>query len=145
MTENSGSKPPRSFFLIGGVALVWNLLGIGAYISQVTMSPDALNVLPDAERALYENIPAWATAAYAIAVNAGALGCLLLLFRKALATPVLIISLAAVLVQMYHAIFVVNALDVYGAPGAVMPIAIIIIGAYLVWFSIESKKKGWIS
>ena len=142
---SEGNKPPKSFYWIAGVALLWNLMGIGAYVSQVTMAPEGLSALPDAERALYTNIPWWATAAYAIAVTAGALGCVLLLFRKALATPVLIASLAGVLVQMYQALFMANSIEVYGAGAMIMPGAIIIVGAYLIWFSMNAKNKGWTS
>ena len=48
---------PRSFMLISAGALVWNLLGVAAYISQVTMSEAALAALPEGERLLYETIP----------------------------------------------------------------------------------------
>jgi hypothetical protein len=145
MSEESTNKPPRAFYLISGFALVWNLLGVGAYVSQVTMSPDALNALPEAERMLYENVPVWATAAFAIAVNGGALGCLLLILRKAIATPVLIASLAGILVQMYHSLFIANSIEVYGPGGAIMPISVVIIGAYLIWFSMDAKNKGFVS
>lgn len=145
MSTELSSKPPGSFYLIGGVALLWNLVGVAAYVSQVTMTPEALSALPEAERMMYENVPSWATAAFAIAVNGGALGCLLLLLRKAIATPVLIVSLIGVLVQMYHSLFIANSIEVYGPGGAVMPISVVVIGAYLIWYSMDAKNKGYIS
>lgn len=145
MSEESSNKPPRSFYLISGFALLWNLLGVMAYVGQVTISDEALNALPEAQRMLYQTMPVWATAAFAIAVNGGALGCLLLLLRKAIATPVLIASLAGVVVQMYHSLFIANSIEVYGPGGAVMPISVVVIGAYLVWYSMDTRKKGWVS
>lgn len=145
MSEVSSNKPPRSFLVVAGVGLVWNLLGVAAYVGQVTMDPGALSALPEAERMLFENVPSWATAAFAIAVNGGALGCLLLLLRKALATPVLIASLLGVLVQMYHSFFIANSIEVYGPGGMIMPISVLIIAVYLVWYSMDATKKGWIS
>lgn len=145
MSEESSSKSPRSFLVVAGVGLAWNLLGVAAYVGQVTMDPDALNALPEAERMLFENVPSWATAAFAIAVNGGALGCLLLLLRKAVATPVLIASLLGVLVQMYHSFFIANSIEVYGPGGMIMPISVLIIAIYLVWYSMDATKKGWIS
>ena len=143
--DTNGGGPPRSFYVIAGVALVWNLLGVMAYIMQVTMSPEALGALPDAERMLIENIPAWVTAAFAIAVNGGALGALLLLLKKALSIPVLIASLLGVIVQMYHSFFIANAIEVYGPGGMIMPIMVIVISIFLVWYSRDAKAKGWIS
>ncbi len=137
--------PPRSFMTIAFAALIWNALGVMAYIMQVTMSPEAIAALPQNEQILYESVPAWATAAFAIAVNGGALGCLLLLFRKVWALPVLIVSLLGVLVQMYHSFFVANAIEVYGPGSAVMPGMVLIIGIFLVWYANSARDKGWIS
>lgn len=138
------TKPPQAFYWLTGTALVWNLLGVGAYVAQVTMSPEALAALPAAERALYEDVPTWATAAFAIAVNGGALGCLLLLLRKSLAAPILVASLAAVVVQLYHSLFIANSIAVYGPGGMVMPAMIVIIAVLLVWYAMHAKKHNWL-
>jgi len=139
------SKPAKSFYWVAGAALVWNLMGLGVYISQVTMSPDALNALPAAERALYEDMPAWATAAFATAVNAGVLGCLLLLFRKALALPILILSLAGVLAQQFNTFVLMKAMPVVGPAGTGLSAAVVAIGVYLVWRAKDAKGKGWLN
>ncbi len=143
MNEETTSNVPRMFYWTSGIALVWNCFGVLAYIGQVTMSAETLAGLPEAQRALYENVPAWATAAYAIAVNAGALGCLLLLLRKASALPVLVLSLAGVVVQIYHAYFMTNLIEVMGGSTTVFSAVIFLIGAYLVWFANDAKSKGW--
>ena len=145
MSEEFTNNLPRSFYLISGFALLWNLLGVMAYVGQVTISEEALNSLPEAQRLLYETVPAWATAAFAIAVNGGALGCLLLLLRKAFATPVLMASLAGVIIQMYHSFFMSNSIEVYGLGGMIMPIGVVVVSVYLVWYSMDVKKKGWVS
>ena len=136
---------PRSFMLISAGALVWNLLGVAAYISQVTMSETALAALPEGERLLYETIPVWATSAFAVAVNGSALGCILLLFKKSWAYPVLFVSLLGVLVQMVHSIFIANSIEVYGPGGMVMPVMVLLVSAYLVWFSRNAWQHRWIS
>lgn len=145
MNEETVNNPPKVFYWISAAALLWNISGIAAYIGQVSMSPETLAQMTEAQRALYENVPVWATSAYAIAVNAGALGCLLLLLRKAVALPVLVVSLAAVLVQMGHAFFMTNSIEVLGAGAVVFPLVIIAIGAYLVWYANDARSKGWLS
>jgi len=139
------SKPPKSFYWIAGVALAWNAVGLLAYISQMTMSPEVLAGLPDAERTYMENRPAWASSAFAIAVNAGVIGCLLLLLRQSVARLVLIVSLAAVVVQNIHTYGVANGMEVFGTTGTVSVAAILIIGAYLVKMATDAKKAGWLS
>jgi len=142
MSEEN-NKPPKSFYWIAGVALVWNLMGLGAYVSQVTMTPEMLNALPEAERALYENWPAWATSAFAIAVNAGVLGCLLLLLRKSLALPLFVLSLVALLAQQFNTYVLMKALPVVGPVDAVFSAAVVVIGVYLIWVANDAKQKGW--
>ncbi|MEO7990129.1 MAG: hypothetical protein ABI663_11340 [Chryseolinea sp.] len=137
------NKPKTWFWIVSAVALIWNLMGVMAYISQVTMSPEALQALPENQRALYESAPSWATGAFAIAVWGGTLGCILLLLRRKLATPVLILSLAGILVQMYHSFFISNSLEVFGPGGLVMPIMIIVIGIWLIWLSRKATTNGW--
>ncbi len=145
MTERMSNKPTRWFWILAIAALVWNLLGVMAYVMQVSMTEEALALLPEDQRVLYETVPAWATAAFAIAVFAGAVGCIALLLRKSWATPLLVLSLAGVLVQMFHSFFLSDALEVYGSSGMVMPILVLVIAVWLVGFSRSAAAKGWLS
>lgn len=138
-------SPPRRFRIISSVALAWNILGIIAFLSFANMSPAALAEKPAAEAALYAAVPVWATAAYAVAVFAGTLGCIALLFRKAIAFPLFVLSLAGVLVQMGHAFLVADTLDVLGPTSLAMPAAITAISVYLIVFSRSARTAGWIA
>lgn len=139
------TTPPKSFWVISAIALVWNILGIVAFYMDVTLSPEALAEMTDAQRALYEGVPGWATAAYAVAVIGGTLGCIALLLKKAVALPLFIVSLAGVLVQMGYAFLGSNVLDVMGPSSAIMPAVITVIAVFLIWYANSAKGKGWIS
>ena len=89
-----------SFWAIGAVALIWNVMGVINFFVQ--MNPDLLAEYRESERAIVEGRPAWATGAFAIAVFGGALGCLLLLLRKSAAYYVFIASLLGVIVTNIH-------------------------------------------
>lgn len=141
----SSSKPATWFWVVSIVALIWNLLGVGAYLAQVSMSPETIQALPEDQRAIIESTPSWATGAFAIAVWGGALGSILLLLRKSLATWVLLISFVGIVVQMMHAFFMTNSIEVYGPGGMIMPIMVLAIGAYLIWFARESTAKSLLS
>jgi hypothetical protein len=138
------TKPATWFWVVSGIALVWNLMGVMAYIMQVTMSPEALQALPENERTLIESVPTWATAAFAIAVWGSTLGSILLLMRKKIATPVLILSFAGILVQMYYNLFMSKSMEVYGPGGLAMPIMVLVFGVFLIWFSRKATANGWI-
>ena len=145
MVEETNKKTPKWFMVVAAILLVWNLLGVMAYIVQVMMSPETLAALPDEQRQLYENTPAWATAAFAVAVNFGALGCVLLLLKRNLAGLFLQLSLAGVLVQMFHSFFMTKSFEVFGPGGLVMPVMVIIIAIYLVTLAAKAKAHRWTS
>jgi hypothetical protein len=136
--------PPRSFLIISVAALVWNLLGVMSYIMQVTMSPEALAQMPEAERLLYESLPSWVTGAHAIAVFGGALGCVALLLKKLWAVTLFLVSLFAIIVQMGYSLFMTNAGEVYGLQAVFMPLLVIVVAIFLVWYSQDARNKGWI-
>jgi len=138
-------KAPTWFTVVAAVMLVWNLLGVMAYIAQVTMTPEAIAALPEAQRQLLETTPTWATAAFALAVNGGALGCLFLLLKKNLAAIFLQLSLAGVLVQMFHTFFMSKSFEVFGPGEMVMPVMVIVIAIYLVTLAAKAKARRWTS
>ena len=143
--ETISAKPPKSFYWIAGAAFVWDLLGVMAYIGTVTVSPEAIAELPVAQQELMANTPSWSTGLFAIAVWGGVLGTLLLLLRKALALPVLIVSLAAVTLNGAYTWFMTNAYEVLGAGQAGFSAVIFAIAAFLVWFANDAKSKDWIT
>ncbi len=139
------TTPTRGFWIISVLALLWNLMGIATYLMTVTMSEEALAALPEAEQAFYTGMPVWVTSAYAIAVFGGTLASVALLMRTAWAVPLFLVSLVAILLQMGHAFFGTALIEVQGAAAAVLPLLIVVIAAYLAWFSLTAQRKGWIS
>lgn len=141
----NSNKPTTLFWVIGIMALIWNAMGVMAYISQAYMTDEMKAALPEAERALYENVPSWVTAAFAIAVFGGVLGAILLLMKKKLAKVVFLISLIGIVAQMSYNFFMSKAAEVYGPGGMVMPIMVIIIGVFLLQYAKKSETNGWLS
>lgn len=144
MSEVSSNTPPRMFYIVSAVALVWNLIGISAYVQQATLSPEALAQIPELQRTFFETRPAWATSAFAIAVNGGALGCVLLLLRKALAYYMFMLSLLGVAVQSLHSWVLSNGLEVFGSGGVIVALPVWIVGIYMIWYAKDAQNKGWI-
>jgi hypothetical protein len=143
--STDSNKPGAAFWVIGVIALIWNGMGVMAYLAQAYITDDALALLPEAERALYNDIPAWATAAFAIAVFGGALASLVFLMRKKLATLLFTLSFIGIVVQMVYNLMISKAMEVYGPGGAVMPVLVILIGLFLVWYSKKATANGWLS
>lgn len=142
--ENNINSLPAWFKVVSAIALIWNLLGVYAFIDQMMMTPEKIASLAEAEQALYMAVPIWVNIAFAFAVIGGAFGCLLLLLKKAIAFPVLILSLAGVCTQMLHAFFISDAWEVYGPASAIMPAMIVTIAILLVWLSKKAQTNDWI-
>ncbi|NHF60132.1 hypothetical protein FK220_012310 [Flavobacteriaceae bacterium TP-CH-4] len=138
-------KPPTWFWIVSAIALLWNLLGVFAYLADAYMGEEALAALPEAQQELYETRPAWVTAAFAIAVFGGALGCIALLLRKKWASPVFILSLMAVLAQQLYVFFLSDTFEVMGNQAMVMPIVVLAIGIALVFFARSATRKNWLT
>ncbi len=145
MTTETKVKPPVWFWIVSVLALLWNLVGVMAYIGQAYMSDEVLAAMSEAERSLYENQPAWVTGAFAIAVWGGALGCIFLLVRKRWAKPVFVISLIGLLGQLTYNYFLSEALETFETVDIVMSIMILIISIALILFSNKSISKNWIT
>ena len=144
MKDNGKVKPPVWFWIVSSIALLWNIMGVLAYLGQAYMSVEDLEKMSQAERLLYESQPAWVTGAFAIAVWGGALGCIALLLRKKWAKPALLISLIGVLGQMSYMFFMSKTFEVVGSDKMGMPIMIIVVGIALVVFAKTSQNKRWI-
>jgi len=143
MTQKTQS--PKWFSIVAVVALVWNILGLMAFVSHIMMTPEVIAELPKAEQALYQNTPLWATIAFACAVVGGTLGSILLILKKSLANILFLISLFGVLVNDYYSFFIIDSLTVYGIASIAMPIMVLIVAIALILLTSKAQQNSWIS
>lgn len=135
-----------SFWAITIVALVWNAMGAMNYIWQMQMDAETLGALPQTHQAIIDGRPAWATGGFAIGVFGGALGCLLLLFRKSLAVYVFIASLLGMFLTMTHTIGVAASTIAFSPMEIfVMIVLPVLVAVFLIWYSKHAKRLGWIT
>ena len=145
MTMNYLRKPSNLFWVISSIALVWNLMGVFNYLDQAFMTDKVLETLPKEQQILYQDVPAWVTAAFAIAVFSGTLGSLLLLLKKKNASTFFIISFLGIMGQMSYGLLIDQNSDSFGPMGIAMPIIIIAFGGYLIWYSRKANEHRWLS
>jgi hypothetical protein len=141
MNDEKAGGVHWSFWAIGAVALIWNVLGCINFFMQ--LNPDVLAAYRESERAIIEGRPLWATAGFAIAVFGGALGSFVLLLRKSAAFYLFIASLLGVIVTMTHTLGVGIDFGLGEILGIMMmPLAV---AAFLIWYSKQAESKDWIS
>ena len=115
------------------------------YVSQVSATPEQLAEAYRPEQVEFMlATPQWATAAFALAVTTGVLGCVLLLLRKSWALPVLIVSLAAVFLQNLNTFVLNDATALFGMAPVYIQSTIIVVGAGLIWYARYCKSRGWL-
>lgn len=131
-----------SFWAICAVTLIYIFAGVINFFFQINV--DTVAAMSELHRATIEGRPFWATGSIAVAVFGGVLGCFLLLFRRLAAYYVFIISLFGSIVTMTHTLgvagsglspvdFVIGNLELLG------------VTAFLIWYSKQAERKGWIS
>jgi hypothetical protein len=138
---NSTNKISTSHWIIGVLALVWNIMGVIAYLTQAYMSEEAMAALPEGDLAYYNNLPAWVTAVFAIAVFAGTFACFGLLMKKKWSIWLFMLSFTAVLAQSVYNFFIQSDIEITGSK-SIMPLMVLIIAAFLVWYSRNLESKG---
>lgn len=90
---------PKWLRPVAVLALLWNLLGVAAFVADLLVSPDDVARMDAAQRAMYEARPLWSVVGTGVAVIAGALGSLGFLLRRRWARGLLAASLAGVVAQ----------------------------------------------
>ncbi|MFD1014880.1 hypothetical protein [Winogradskyella rapida] len=144
--NNTTLNRPLWFAIVAIVLLIWNALGIFSFFAHTFISDEALAALPAEESALYGAYPFWTTVIFAIAVATGFIGALGLVLKKAWSKKAFIISLLAIIPQMIHNVFFTDAIAVYGTAEAVtMPILVVLLAIFALWFSSYGIKKGWLA
>jgi len=135
MSDEMNSKPPVSFYVTGGLFLLWNLIGLMFYYQQMTLSPETLASMGSEMVAFMEATPVWANSGYAIAVNAGVVASIALLLKKSWAFPLYVLSFAGVLVQDLDAFVLRDVVGVWGSSSFYLPSVVIIICVIELWYS----------
>ena len=138
-------KPSSLFYIISSMALVWNLMGVFNFLGQALMSDEVLASLPKDQQLIYQDVPVWVTAAFAIAVFSGTLGAVFLLLKKKIASTFFILSFIGIVTQMSYGLLLDEKTDNYGPLGLLMPLMIITVGTYLIWYSKKANKNRWLS
>jgi hypothetical protein len=139
-----GARIPVWYRVLAVLGLLWNCLGVFSYLRSVGMLGDQLAGLDPAHLALARSIPAWVTGTFAVAVFAGLLGSLLMVAGKRLASPVLLLSLVAVIIQSAWVMFASNARAVEGTIALLVPACITLVAILLVWLAAMGAARGWL-
>ena len=123
--------------------LLWNFIGIGAFVMQWTMDLNELAKTDPYQAKTFAEMPIWVWATYGVAVAAGTLGALCLVLRRKWALILSGLEVIAVLVQFGYTFFGTDLMAHKGlAETAPLPAAIILIAILQFFYARWLAGKG---
>lgn len=138
----TNTEPTKSFWIIANISFILYLLGVTAYLGKAFMTKELRGILPENELSFIENTPAWATAAFAIAVWSGVFASVLLLLKRKIAITGFVVSLLGILTQFFYNFFIENSIEIYGATSVIIPITTITFSIFIIWYSKKCADDG---
>ena len=142
MVEVQATKTPRHLWIVGIVALLWNLMGAMDYVMTKTKNEAYMGQFSPEQLEFFYSFPTWLVAFWAIAVWGGVLGVILLLMRKKLSVAVLAVSFLSMVVTSIHNYGFAGGADVVGGMGLFCSLVIFVIALALVIYARSMAKKG---
>ncbi len=142
MDKEFAPRPVAGWFMPAAVAsLLFMALGCIMYLMHVMADPAAM---PLDQRTAYEALPMWVNGAFALSVWVGAAGTLLVLLRKKLAEPLLLVSLAAALVWLAGMLLTTAVRENMSANDLLVAIVIVALTWTIFWFARHSRQREWL-
>lgn len=145
MADSGRAAFPKYYWVVAGLAVLWNLFGCAQYFMQISMTADDIAKLTEAQRALVSWQPDWLNVVFAGAVFAGLAGAIGLLIRRQWAVRALGISALLIAVMFGYILGLSNAIaDMGFGQAAGFPIFIFLAGLAQYWFARSSWARGWL-
>ena len=148
MATHSEGRTPVHLWIVGVLALLWNAFGCYDYLMTRMRDTDYLAGMmpgtdPNAILAWIDGFPMWAQFGWGLGVWGGLIGAILLLMRNRWAVWALGLSLVGAVLGLGYQLFMAPPPPGVGdAMAKVMPVVIIVIAAFLFWYSWSMEKKG---
>ena len=142
MDDEFKPRPLARWYMPAAVAsMLFMAFGCVVYLMHVLADPSAM---PLDQRAAFQAEPMWLIAANAISVWVGLAGTVMLVLRKKLAEPALMLSLAAALVWLAGMLLVTNLRENMSANDLLVGIVVTALTWTIFWFARHSRARGWL-
>ena len=135
-------RPVATWYMFAAIAsVVFMIVGCVGYLFDVMTDPAKL---PLDRRVLVEARPIWSVAAYGLAVWVGLAGAVMLLIRRKLAQPLLLVSLVAAVFTFLPYAVVPQVRDNISTNDVVAALVVLAITWTIFWFARHSSQRGWL-
>lgn len=137
MTDTA--KTPRHLWVVGGVTLLWNAIGIFSYMMTRLDKLEALGMTAN-DTAFFNSFPAWANALWALGVWGAFFGSVLILARSRWAVPSLIISVVGLVGTTYFQRVMIELPEKHDS--IPLSVTIWVITLFMLWYAHRMRGQG---
>lgn len=137
MMDNAQTKAPWHLWVVGSIAVLFNSIGVFDFVMSRAKGADymASAGMTAAQVAHYLAMPAWMIVVWAVGVFGAFLASLMLLLRSALALPVFVVSLVALLVSLVYTHVLTDGGAIMGRSMAVTSAVIAVLLVGFSWYA----------
>lgn len=139
MDRMGSTATPWHLWVVGGLTLLWNAVGIMSYLMTELGQLESLGMTPE-QIAYFDTFPAWATAFWALGVWGAFLGSVLLLLRSRWAVPSIAISVVGLIGTTVFQRFVTDLPADMSNP--VLDAIIWATTLFMLWYALRMRREG---
>ena len=139
--DTGRASTPWHFWVVAVLSVLWNAIGAIDY-TMSHVQPEqwfATMGMTEAQTAFYNSYPSWMHAVWAIGVWGGAVGAILLILRMKWALHAFVLSFLGALGNVAYTAATPGAME---AMGLTMPLIILVICLFLIWYAWTMSKRG---
>ena len=143
MATTVQDRAPVHLWIVGILALLWNCFGCYDYLMTNLENEAYLAQFTSDQLAYFDSLPSWLTAFWALGVWGGLAGSVLLLLRSRYSVWAFALSFIGALIGLGYQMFATEMpTSLKEGVMGIMPWVIILIAAFLLWYSWSMEKKG---
>ena len=145
MVEDAGVTPqptPWHLWLIGILGFLWDSGGAFDYLMTQTQNESYMSQFTPEQLEFFYGLPSWVVAFWALAVWGGVAGTILLLVRKRVAAPVLLVSFLSMIVTAIHNFGLANGAEIMGGTGLLFTVLIFVVALGLWLYARAMAQRG---
>jgi hypothetical protein len=135
-------QPIAGWYMVGAIAsMLFMIAACTMYGLHVATNPQSL---PIDQRTVFEAEPLWVTSAFGLAAVSGLVASAMLVLRRKLAQPLMLISLIAIIAWAAGLLLVPGLRDVITTNDIAVAIVVAAIDWTIFWFARHSNQRGWL-
>ncbi|RFB06117.1 hypothetical protein [Parvularcula marina] len=135
-------KTPWHIWVVGIFGVLWVGMGCFDYVMTATENEAYFSQIPEDQRAFFLSYPGWFMACYAIGVWGGLIGCILILLKRKLAVPLLLVSFATTVICFAWMLFIAEGRPEMVLWQQIFNAAVLIISLFLLLYSRRMAAAG---